>query len=106
LAKLSVWAGARETAIARMQRALDECAVVGIRTNIEFFRHLLRDERFRTGRMHTGFLEMFQWQATPPSDEEILAAAMAAVQHQPAGQQAVPIARSRWKSDGRNRWMR
>jgi acetyl-CoA carboxylase biotin carboxylase subunit len=108
LAKLSVWAGNRETAIARMQRALDECAVVGIRTNIEFFRHLLRDRDFHEGRFHTGFLETFQWKATPPNEEELLAAAIAAVQmERPASrlEQASSVP-SRWKADGRDRWMR
>jgi len=107
LAKLSVWAGTRDTAIARMERALDECAVVGIRTNIEFFRHLLRDPKFRSGSMHTGFLEMFQWKAKEPTDEEVLAAVMAAVQRKPRQIAAVPAAaESRWKTDGRARWMR
>ncbi len=107
LAKLSVWAGTRDIAIARMQRALDECAVVGIRTNIEFFRHLLRDPNFRGGHFHTGFLEMFQWKASPPNDEELLAAVMAATQLQrPETNREAAVAPSRWKAAERNRWMR
>ena len=108
LAKLSVWASSREMAIARMQRALGECAVIGIRTNIEFFRHLLRDEQFRAGQFHTGFLEMFQWKATPPDNEELLAAVIAAAKFnapQPQGESGPPT-QSRWKSDGRSEWMR
>ena len=108
LAKLSVWAATREMAIARMQRALGECAVIGIRTNIEFFRHLLRDERFRAGQFHTGFLETFQWTAAKLNDEETMAAVMAAAQCKAAQprQESGPSAPSRWKSDGRGEWMR
>ena len=43
LAKLAVWAGSREQAVARMIRALDEYHVVGIKTNIGFFRQLMED---------------------------------------------------------------
>jgi acetyl-CoA carboxylase, biotin carboxylase subunit len=108
LAKLSVWASTRETAIARMQRALDECAVIGIRTNIEFFRQLVREERFRNGNFHTGYLETFQWKATQPTDEEMLAAVMAAAQYKAAEprRESGPSGQSRWKCDGRDRWMR
>src|SRR5207244_371826 len=59
LAKLAVWAGTREAAIARMSRALDEYHVAGIRTNLIFFRRILKDSAFRDGQLHTGFIESF-----------------------------------------------
>src|SRR5277367_7203022 len=59
LAKLAVWAGTRESAIARMLRALREYDVAGIHTNITFFRQILEDEEFRAGRLHTQFVEEF-----------------------------------------------
>ncbi len=51
LAKLAVWAGTREAAIARMLRALREYDVGGIKTNIAFFRQILDDPEFRAGRL-------------------------------------------------------
>jgi acetyl-CoA carboxylase biotin carboxylase subunit len=59
LAKLAVWAESRDIAIRRMQRALTETSVSGIRTNIPFFREVLEDSAFRHGDLHTGFIEEF-----------------------------------------------
>jgi acetyl-CoA carboxylase, biotin carboxylase subunit len=59
LAKLAVWAGSREEALARMARALDEYRVVGIKTNLGFFRQLLEDSQFRRGDLHTGWVDEF-----------------------------------------------
>ncbi len=107
LAKLSVWAGSREVAIERMQRALGECTVMGIRTNIEFFKHMLRDEKFRAGALHTGFLEMFQWRESKPDDAALAAAVAAALQRKvPVAESSAAPAQSNWKADGRKRWMR
>jgi acetyl-CoA carboxylase biotin carboxylase subunit len=57
LAKLIVHAEDRETAIRRMQRALGEYVVEGIRTNIPFHRAALADEAFQEGRYDTRFVE-------------------------------------------------
>jgi acetyl-CoA carboxylase biotin carboxylase subunit len=42
-----------------MIRALDEYQVVGIKTNLGFFRQLLEDHEFRRGELHTGLVEEF-----------------------------------------------
>ena len=65
IAKLIVHADTREEAIARMQRALDEFIVVGIKTTIPFHKQLLRTEEFKSGRFDTGFLDRFTY--TPPA---------------------------------------
>jgi acetyl-CoA carboxylase biotin carboxylase subunit len=57
LAKLVVHADDRPTAIARMQRALGEYVVEGIRTNIPFHRAALADEAFVSGGYDTRFVE-------------------------------------------------
>jgi acetyl-CoA carboxylase biotin carboxylase subunit len=57
LAKLIVYAEDRETAIRRMQRALGEYVVEGIRTNIPFHRAALADEAFQEGNYDTRFVE-------------------------------------------------
>src|SRR5262249_38090556 len=59
LAKLAVWAETREQAIERMDRALAEYLVAGIRTNVAFFREILADGEFREGQLSTAFLEGF-----------------------------------------------
>lgn len=82
LAKLSVWSDTREGAIRRIIRAMKECHVGGIATNIGWFQELLADPDFAAGNLHTGFLD--EWQArrdSPPAapDLEIAAALAAAV---------------------------
>ena len=57
LAKLIVHAESRELAIRRMQRALGEYVVEGIRTNIPFHRAALAEDSFREGNYDTRFVE-------------------------------------------------
>jgi len=57
LAKLVVWGPDRETAIARLGRALEEYRVGGIATTLPLFRALVGLEAFRRGDLHTGFLD-------------------------------------------------
>lgn len=57
LAKLIGFGADREQAIMRLQRALYEYFVAGIKTNISLFRRILRDTDFRAGKLDTGFLD-------------------------------------------------
>ncbi|MEK7863069.1 MAG: acetyl-CoA carboxylase biotin carboxylase subunit, partial [Chloroflexota bacterium] len=50
LAKVICWGGDREEALARMQRALGEMRLEGVKTTIPFHRLLLAHEGFRAGR--------------------------------------------------------
>jgi len=57
LAKIVVHAPNRDRAIRRMQRALGECVVEGISTNLPLHRWILKQEAFTSGRYDTHFLE-------------------------------------------------
>ncbi|MGV3626035.1 MAG: acetyl-CoA carboxylase biotin carboxylase subunit [Archangium sp.] len=57
VAKLIVTADDRDQAIRRMQRALSEYVVQGIRTNIPFHRAALQEEAFIKGEYDTRFVE-------------------------------------------------
>jgi acetyl-CoA carboxylase, biotin carboxylase subunit len=59
IGKLIVWGIDRDEAICRMQWALDEYVVTGIRTTVPFHRELLADPEFRAGELDTGFIERF-----------------------------------------------
>ncbi len=59
IAKLICRAETREECITKMQRALDEFVIDGIKTTIPFHSQLMKDERFRAGDFHTGFLNEF-----------------------------------------------
>ncbi len=57
IAKLVVWGQDRREAIERMQRALDEYAITGIKTTIPFHQRVLAHGLFREGRISTNFVE-------------------------------------------------
>ncbi len=59
IAKLIVHAPTREQAIARMQRALDEFVVEGIKTVIPLHRRILEDPEFQNGEYTIHWLEQF-----------------------------------------------
>ena len=57
IGKLIVWGKDRNTAIKRMNRALNECAVTGIPTTINFHLNLLEKQKFKEGKIHTKYVE-------------------------------------------------
>lgn len=56
LAKLVVHGDDRAMAIARMVAALDELALLGVRTNTDFLSRVLRHDAFARADLHTGFI--------------------------------------------------
>jgi acetyl-CoA carboxylase biotin carboxylase subunit len=104
MSKLVVWADDRESAMARMRRALEEYVVLGIRTNLEFHRRVFADGAFRRGEVDTGLAERILGESAQPPDEVRELAALAAVLHRRAsGEQLAPGRRRRsgWKTGGR-----
>ena len=113
ISKLATYGATREEAINRMQRALREYYVGGIRTTIPFFQGVLDDEEFRSGEIDTGFIPRYferTKKLESDSDEELtneeIAAAMVAAyefsrqQQQPSSNSSVaPV--SKWKASGR-----
>jgi acetyl-CoA carboxylase biotin carboxylase subunit len=57
LAKLVGYGTDRHQAIMRLERALYEYFVAGIKTNISLFRRILRDADFQAGKLDTGYLD-------------------------------------------------
>ncbi|MEM9541520.1 MAG: acetyl-CoA carboxylase biotin carboxylase subunit [Cyanobacteria bacterium P01_E01_bin.42] len=57
IGKLIVWGPNRETAIRRMKRALQECAIAGIPTTIDFHTKILNSPAFLAGDVYTNFIE-------------------------------------------------
>tara|TARA_X000000950_G_C13625106_1_gene541026 strand:- start:531 stop:746 length:216 start_codon:yes stop_codon:yes gene_type:complete len=60
IAKLITVAQTREEAIAKMQRALDEFVIEGVKTTIPFHQQLMRNEDFLNGKYTTKFMESFE----------------------------------------------
>jgi acetyl-CoA carboxylase biotin carboxylase subunit len=59
IAKLICKAQNREDCIKKMQRALDEFVIEGIKTTIPFHKALMKDESFKSGDFNTGFMNTF-----------------------------------------------
>ena len=57
IGKLIVWGSDRDSALKRMKRALNECAITGIPTTIDFHLQLLERSEFLKGDVHTKFVE-------------------------------------------------
>lgn len=57
IAKIIVHARTRNEAILKMKRALDECIIEGIETNIEFLKSILLNEKFKSGEFTTAIIK-------------------------------------------------
>lgn len=57
IAKIVTWGKTRNEARLRMIRALDECVIYGIKSNILFHKFLLGNESFKSGAIHTKFID-------------------------------------------------
>jgi acetyl-CoA carboxylase, biotin carboxylase subunit len=84
LAKLIGYGSDRNQAIMRLQRALQEYFIGGIRTNVSLFQRILRDPDFQAAKLDTGYLERLLAEkpdrrgARTASDESAEVAAIAA----------------------------
>ncbi|MBI1987065.1 MAG: acetyl-CoA carboxylase biotin carboxylase subunit [Nitrospinae bacterium] len=79
IAKLIVWGRDRQEAIRRMERALREYTITGVKTVIPFLLEVMRDEHFHRGEIDTSYIDRKLLQAdrtkekgrmTPAPEEE------------------------------------
>lgn len=107
LAKLAVWAGSRQHAAERLHRALGEYHVLGIRTNIDFFRELVTDPEFLAGELDTGFLDRYLARRGPSEpDAKTVAVAKAVLAKANAANTQTAPENSRWREIGRAEMLR
>jgi acetyl/propionyl-CoA carboxylase alpha subunit len=57
LAKIITWGADRAEAVAKMERALRETAVLGVTTNIPYLLAILGEPHFRAGQTSTSYLQ-------------------------------------------------
>jgi acetyl-CoA carboxylase biotin carboxylase subunit len=114
VSKLSAWGLTRAEAIDRLRRALDEYEVGGIKTTLPFFREIVRDEEFRSGRLDTGFISRFNTRRATQAkktdhtsqvqeDLAVIAAAIhySRLQNRSGNTSTIRENQSRWKMSGR-----
>lgn len=63
LAKLITFAPTRNEAIAKMNRALDEFVIEGVKTTIPFHKKMMNNPDFIAGNIDTKYLERVDWQS-------------------------------------------
>ena len=113
IAKLVVWAPTRDEAIARLERALEEYHLTGIKTNLGFFRGIIESPEFRSGAVDTGFIDRWMARESPVSDgtpeqeqAAVLAAALHALRARSSNGASPQAPTSRWKVEGRKALLR
>ena len=86
ISKVTSWGQSRSEAIRRMDRALAEYAIAGVKTTIPFCRYVLRHDAFVRGELSTRFVEKHvDLAALQPLDPDAArVAAVAAVLHDSA----------------------
>ena len=73
LAKLVVWAEDRDAAIERLERALTELTMTGIKHNVDFLRRCIRQPDFAAGHYDIGFVDKHQdWLLERPEEGQLL----------------------------------
>jgi acetyl-CoA carboxylase biotin carboxylase subunit len=81
VSKLVAWGADRAQALQRLERALGEYTVLGIRTTLPFFRRLLADPGFRAGDYDTGLVDRLLAESEPPPERAFSVAVVAAAIH-------------------------
>ncbi|HSN20475.1 MAG TPA: acetyl-CoA carboxylase biotin carboxylase subunit [Usitatibacter sp.] len=77
IAKLVAWGADRAEAARRLQSALEETAILGVKTNLAFLERVARHPAFLAGETDTGFVERHRADLVPPPGEVPLEAIVA-----------------------------
>jgi len=106
ISKLIVWGNTREEAISRMQRALYEYKITGVKTSIKFLERIMRSNAFVNGTYNTHFIEenknlLFDDELSDPKIEDmvIISAYIDYMErlNRPAESKEFAPVQSRWK---------
>jgi 3-methylcrotonyl-CoA carboxylase alpha subunit len=108
VAKLIVHGDTREQALARLDKALAETHIVGLNTNVQFLRHVVRSPAFAQAQLDTALIQRERavlFNQDPVGLQAAAAAVIAdALQAEAAAQGADPFScRDGWQSHGTTR---
>ena len=108
VAKLIVHGDTREQALARLDAALAQTRIVGLNTNVQFLRHVVRSDSFAKARLDTALIQREAAVLFKQDPVGVQAAAAAVAAHTLAAEQALagsdPFSqRDGWQSHGLTR---
>jgi 3-methylcrotonyl-CoA carboxylase alpha subunit len=108
VAKLIVHGDTREQALARLDTALAQTQIVGLNTNVQFLRHVVRSQAFATAQLDTALIQRESavlFKQDPVGLQPAAAAVIAdALQSEAAAQGVDPFSRrDGWQSHGTTR---
>ncbi len=110
ISKLITWGASRAEALERMQRALNEYRVGGIKTNLVFHRRVMKNAAFREGRYDTSYIEREKAELLAPltvdENDESLDAMLAAVAIHAASESVATPAAAASTTTERSAWQR
>jgi acetyl-CoA carboxylase biotin carboxylase subunit len=115
LSKLIAYAPTREMAIARLNRALEEYTIGGIKTNLSLFRRLLHEPAFVNAEIDTGYLDrlLSEGKKSAPADLQKMRVAAVAAAMMNGGNNGVAKAvalpastNGKWKRNARQESLR
>jgi len=89
VAKLIVHGDTREQALARLDAALAKTHIVGLNTNVQFLRHVVRSDSFATAKLDTALIQREEAVLFKQDPVGVQAAAAAVVAHTMAAEQAL-----------------
>ncbi|WP_431277586.1 acetyl-CoA carboxylase biotin carboxylase subunit [Leifsonia poae] len=98
LSKVIAWGENRESALARLDAALADTAILGAVTNVSWLRELLADEDVRAGRLDTTLIDRRFSDLAPTELPAAVLAAAALLMHRERLQQTLPAAGSLWSA--------
>ena len=107
ISKLAVHGRDRQEAIERMRRALREHEIGGIKTTLPFFREVMEDEEFVSGKLDTGFIGRYNERKKPAAaskvegDVALIAAALSFSSTKTVVPEVVSNRPSRWAAAAR-----
>lgn len=81
LAKIIAWGDTRASALDRLDAALSETMVLGVRTNLSFLKQLIADVDVRAGRLDTGLIERVLPALVHPAPDHAALAVAALLEH-------------------------
>ncbi len=96
LSKLIVWDDTRLLAVGRLQRALAQTALVGVRTNLDLLRQIAAHPAFAAGDLDTGFIARYADALLPVHDLAPRRAVLAVAEAIVRSQVATPVDADPW----------